>query len=163
MEESSKSEKALPSLAIFGIALYLFSYISVIIWGYYLVNGIAMTISFLIIYYYLDLIIDRITFLKHATYRQQIYFLLALSLILRLGWLGQEQVITKDIDYYVERSQALVDGQKPYIEREDINKPPLFALYIWIIGFSTDVINQDCLQILPIIIRLDSYPVLQMR
>ena len=142
MEESSKSEKALPSLAIFGIVLYLFSYISVIIWGYYLVNGIAMTISFLIIYYYLGLIIDRITFLKHATYRQQVYFLLALSLVLRLGWLGQEQVITKDIDYYVERSKALVDGQKPYIEREDINKPPLFALYIWIIGFSTDVINQ---------------------
>ena len=142
MEESSKSDKVLPSLAIFGIVLYLISYISVMIWGYFLVNGIAMTVSFLIIYYYLDLIIDKITFLKDATYKQQIYFLLVFSLILRFGWLGQEQVITKDIDYYVERSQALVDGQKPYIEREDINKPPLFALYIWIIGFSTDVINQ---------------------
>ena len=133
MEESIQSEKALPSFAIFGLVLYLVSYISVMIWGYFLVNGIAMTISFLIIYYYLDLIIDKITFLKDATYKQQIYFLLVFSLILRFGWLGQEQVITKDIDYYVERSQALVDGQKPYIEREDINKPPLFALYIWII------------------------------
>ena len=69
------------------------------------------------------------------------YFLFFLSIILRLGWLVQDQVITRDIDFYVERSQALVDGQKPYIERADINKPPLFALYIWIIGFSTDVVN----------------------
>ena len=65
-----------------------------------------------------------------------------LPLVLRFGWLGQDQIITKDIEYYVERSQALVDGQKPYIEWADINKPPLFALYIWIIGFTTDVINQ---------------------
>ena len=142
METKSKSEKSLPYLATFGLVLYLISYVSVIVWGYFVVNGIAMTISFLIIYYYLDLIIDKISFLKSASYKQQIYFLFALSLILRLGWLGQDQVITKDIQYYVERSQALVDGQKPYIEREDINKPPLFALYIWIIGFSTDVINQ---------------------
>ncbi len=142
MEESTKSDKTLPSLAIFGLILYLFSYVSVIIWGYFLVNGIAMTISFLIIYYYLDLIIDKISFLKNADYRQQIYFLFFFSLILRLGWLGQEQIITKDIEFYVERSQALVDGQKPYIERADINKPPLFALYIWIIGFSTEIINQ---------------------
>ena len=60
MKESTKSEKPLPSFAIFGIALYLFCYISVAIWGYYVVNGIAMTISFLIVYYYLDLIIDKI-------------------------------------------------------------------------------------------------------
>ena len=75
MEESTKSDKILPSLAIFGLISYLFSYISVIIWGYYLVNGIALTISFLIIYYYLDLIIDKLTFLKNADYRQQVYFL----------------------------------------------------------------------------------------
>ena len=141
MKESTKSEKPLPSFAIFGIALYLFCYISVAIWGYYVVNGIAMTISFLIVYYYLDLIIDKINFLKNSDYRKQMYFLFFLSLILRFGWLGQDQVITRDIDFYVERSQALVDGQKPYIERADINKPPLFALYIWIIGFSTDVVN----------------------
>ena len=115
MEESTKSDKTLPSLAIFGLVSYLFSYISVIIWGYYLVNGIALTISFLIIYYYLDLIIDKLTFLKNADYRQQVYFLFIFSLILRLGWLGQEQIITKDIEFYVERSQALVAGQKPYI------------------------------------------------
>ena len=141
MKESTKSEKPLPSIAIFGIALYLFCYISVAIWGYYVVNGIAMTISFLIVYYYLDLIIDKITILKNLDYRQQIFFLFFLSIILRFGWLVQDQVITRDIDFYVERSQALVDGQKPYIERADINKPPLFALYIWIIGFSTDFIN----------------------
>ena len=69
------------------------------------------------------------------------FFLFFLSIILRFGWLGQDQVITRDIDFYVERSQALVEGQKPYIERADINKPPLFALYIWIIGFSTDLVN----------------------
>ena len=68
---------------------------------YYLVNGIEMTISFLIIYYYLDLIIDKITFLKNADYMQQIYFLFFISLIIRLGWLGQEQIITKDIEFYV--------------------------------------------------------------
>ena len=141
MKESTKSEKPLPSFAIFGIALYLFCYISVAIWGYYVVNGIAMTFSFLIVYYYLDLIIDKINFLKNSDYRKQMYFLFFLSIILRFGWLGQDQVITRDIDFYVERSQALVDGQKPYIERADINKPPLFALYIWIIGFSTDVVN----------------------
>ena len=141
MKESTKSEKPLPSFAIFGIPLYLFCYISVAIRGYYVVNGIAMTISFLIVYYYLDLIIDKINFLKNSDYRKQMYFLFFLSLILRFGWLGQDQVITRDIDFYVERSQALVDGQKPYIERADINKPPLFALYIWIIGFSTDVVN----------------------
>ena len=141
MDESPKTNNPIPPLAIFGIALYLFCYVSVMIWGYYLVNGIAMTISFLIIYYYLDLILEKITFLKNADYRQQIYFLFFFSLILRFGWLVQDQIITKDIEFYVERSQALVDGQKPYIERADINKPPLFALYIWIIGFSTDVIN----------------------
>ena len=141
MDESPKTNNPIPPLAIFGIVLYLFCYVSVMIWGYYLVNGIAMTISFLIVYYYLDLILEKITFLKNANYRQQIYFLFFFSLILRFGWLVQDQIITKDIEFYVERSQALVDGQKPYIERADINKPPLFALYIWIIGFSTDVVN----------------------
>ena len=141
MKDSTKSDKTLPSLAIFGIILYLLCYFSVVIWGYYLVNGIAFTISFLIVYYYLDIIIDKISFLNTSDYKNQVYFLFLLSIFLRFGWLGQDQVITRDIDFYVERSQALVDGQKPYIERADINKPPLFALYIWIIGFSTDAIN----------------------
>ena len=109
MKESTKSEKPLPSFAIFGIALYLLCYFSVAIWGYYVVNGVAMTISFLIVYYYLDLIIDKIIFLKNLSYRSQMYLLFFLSLILRLGWLVQDQVITRDIDFYVERSQALVD------------------------------------------------------
>ena len=64
MKESTNSEKPLPSFAIFGIALYLFCYISVAIWGYYVVNGVAMTISFLIVYYYLDLIIDKNNFFE---------------------------------------------------------------------------------------------------
>ena len=79
METKSKPEKSLPYLAIFGLVLYLISYVSVIVWGYFVVNGIAMTISFLIIYYYLDLIIDKISFLKSASYKQQIYFLLLLQ------------------------------------------------------------------------------------
>jgi len=142
MDESTKSENTVPSIAFFGIILYLCCYFSVIIWGYYLVNGILMTIAFLIIYYYLDLIIAKFAWLKTLDYRQQLYFLFFFSLIIRFGWLFQDQIITKDIVFYVERSQALVDGQKPYIERADINKPPLFALYIWIVGFSTDIINQ---------------------
>ena len=100
MDESPKTNNPIPPLAIFGIVLYLFCYVSVMIWGYYLVNGIAMTISFLIIYYYLDLILEKITFLKNADYRQQIYFLFFFSCFLN----AEKLPVTPNALYFLEIS-----------------------------------------------------------
>lgn len=135
----------LPNRVWGAVVVYLVCYLYMIMEGYYLANGLAMLVGFLLFYPHLARM-PGYDWLRGLSYRRQMALLFLFALILRFGLLGQSQVITMDIEYYVNRSEALViDGKKPYVERADINKPPLFALYIWLIGTATEWINSHLL------------------
>ena len=140
-----RSHHGLPLYAWLALFLYLVCWVTLALWGYYLLNGLTMLVAFLVVYPHLDRLAAVKGWLTARTLGQQMALLFGLALLLRWGLLGQSQIITMDIEFYVARSQALVDGEQPYLERADINKPPLFALYIWLVGMATEGINNTIL------------------
>ena len=140
-----QSYHGLPLTTWATLAIYLLCWISLAVGGYYLLNGLTMLVAFLVLYPHLDKLAGVGGWLTSRSFRQQMALLFLVAMVLRCGMLGQSQIITMDIEFYVARSEALVDGEQPYLERADINKPPLFALYIWLVGATTSWVNSTLL------------------
>jgi len=140
-----QTHHGLPLYAWLALAVYIVCWVTLAVWGYYLLNGLTMLVAFLVLYPYLGGLAGVRGWLTARSLGQQMVLLFVVALLLRFALLFQGQVITLDIVFYVDRSEALVAGDAPYVERADINKPPLFALYIWFVGAATSGINSSLL------------------
>jgi len=63
-------------------------------------------------------------------------FSLVVMIALALRWLMllQDQVINTDLDYYVARSSAMLDGQLPYLDFSGGTKPPAYQYMLYVMG-----------------------------
>lgn len=102
--------------------------------GYYLVPYIIFLLAFLIIVMnYSNLKIFQA--LRQNPLTQNLLFVFLLALLLRFMLLFQDQVITRDIEMYVQRADWLLAGKVPY-EDFSVNKPPMYAYLLQFLGYS---------------------------
>ena len=128
LKELWNSELILRVAILVYIALLIFT----LSFGYYVLPYILFLVTFLLIYFNLS----RIRLLKKIqsyplVYKISLLFLIAV--LLRFFLLAQDQVITKDIEMYVMRSEWFLSGRIPYSEFH-VNKPPLYAYLLYFVG-----------------------------
>ena len=113
-------------------AAYVFLLIGTIICGFYVIPYILFVIVFLIIAANLTKfkMFEKVSSLST---RNQMFLIFAAAVILRGIMLFQQQIIAKDIVFYVERSQHMLAGDIPYLDFA-VHKPPLYVYLLYILG-----------------------------
>ncbi|WP_455392345.1 glycosyltransferase 87 family protein, partial [[Eubacterium] cellulosolvens] len=108
--------------------------------GYYLIPYIIFLFTFLV----LILNFSNLRFFKFISPNplvQKVVLIFIVALVLRFILLFQEQVITRDIEMYAQRTEWLLAGKIPYQDFH-VNKPPMYAYLLQFLGlsFGPDVI-----------------------
>jgi hypothetical protein len=130
------SKWVLNSELVFRVAIlvYIALLIFTISFGYYVLPYILFLVAFLIIYFNLSRI-KLLMKIESFPLSYQISILFLLTVLLRFLLLAQDQVITRDIEMYVLRSEWFLSGKIPYAEFH-VNKPPLYAYLLYLVGKS---------------------------
>ena len=117
------------------IGLYFFSLLFIAFIGFYVIPDAVFLLSFIVLLPGMRRIMNSPIFrnLKQWRCRYKLMTLFVLALSLRGILLFNSQVITNDIELYVERSSALVNGSIPYIDKE-MHKPPMYAYMLYLLG-----------------------------
>ncbi len=114
------------------ILIYIVLLIFSIGFGYYVLPYALFLIIFLFIY----INFSKIKFLQKIIsfpLHYKILLLFLIAVLLRFLFLYQDQLITRDIEMYILRSEWFMSGKIPYAEFQ-VNKPPLYLYTMYLVG-----------------------------
>ena len=116
--------------------LYAGSLLFISFIGFYVVPDLLFILSFVLILPFLRSALRSplLKPLRSLDLQKKLIALFILALLLRGVLLFNDEVITNDIQLYVERSSAMVDdGDLPYVDKE-MHKPPMYAYMLFFLG-----------------------------
>ena len=123
-----------PVITRVAILIYFAMLIFIVGFGYYVIPYVIFLIAFL----FIALNSSNLKLFEKIQSQplvQKIFLIFFIALFLRFILLFQEQIITRDIEMYVFRSEWMIGGRIPY-EDFAVNKPPLYAYMLQFLGMS---------------------------
>ncbi|MCK4614566.1 MAG: DUF2029 domain-containing protein, partial [Thermoplasmata archaeon] len=117
------------------LLVYLLSLLFIAFVGFYVLPDVLFILSFILLLPHLGRLMKSplLEKVKGWKSRERLIALFILALLLRGVLLFNSEVITNDIDLYVGRSEALMNGTMPYVETE-MHKPPMYAYMLYLLG-----------------------------
>lgn len=114
------------------IILYIFIFVFQIVFGYYIISYVIFIVLFLIIVINFHRL-DIFKWFESRPLFEKVMIIFLMAFILRFLLLFQDQMVTRDIELYVQRSEWMIQGLIPY-EDFHVNKPPLYAYMLQFLG-----------------------------
>ena len=118
------------------LAVYLGSLLFIAFIGFYVVPDMLLILSFILMLPFLRRMMRSplLASLRSLDLKHKLVVLFILALLLRGVLLLNDEVITNDIQLYVERSDEMVNnGSIPYVDKE-MHKPPMYAYMLYLLG-----------------------------
>jgi len=135
LSHAFREYRGIPWYVIAASSVYLFSLLFIAFIGFYVVPDALFIVSFIVLLPGLKKALGSPAFgqFREMKNRDRLIVLFVFALLLRGVLLVNSQVITNDIDLYVERSSALVNGSIPYVDTA-MHKPPMYAYMLYLLG-----------------------------